>query len=92
VTLSFAATDPETVIFPRFDAYQEHSFQGTSMASPHVAGLAALLHSRGIISPAAKEGVIIGTALDVGSSGRDDQSGHGLIQPRTAVAGLAVRR
>jgi serine protease len=92
MTLAAGVTDPETVIFPRFDQYQEHSFQGTSMASPHVAGLAALLHSRGILTPAAKEAVIIGSALDVGATGRDNQAGHGLIQPRDALFGRGIRR
>jgi hypothetical protein len=62
------------------------------MAAPHVAAFAALLHSRGVTSPAAKEAVIKATALDVGTNGRDDASGYGLIQPVKALFGLGVNR
>jgi serine protease len=92
LTVRLADMDPETVIFPRFDRYEERSLQGTSMASPHVAGVAALLHSRGITDAAAKEAWIAATALDVGPRGRDDQTGAGLVQPRTALLGVGIRR
>lgn len=36
--------------------------QGTSMASPHVAGVAALIMSRGVTSPGAVSSIITGTA------------------------------
>jgi serine protease len=91
-TIDFSDSDFETVIIPRFDRYEERSFQGTSMAAPHVAGFAALLHSRGVISPQAKEAVIIATALDLPPNGRDNQFGHGLIQPRAALFGSGIRR
>jgi len=76
---------------PRFDRYEGSGFQGTSMAAPHVAGLAALLMSRGITSPAHVEGIITQTARDLGASGKDDEFGHGLIQPRAALFGLGIR-
>ena len=41
-------------------------YEGTSMATPHVAGVAALLMSRGITSPANVEGIIKATAKDLG--------------------------
>jgi serine protease len=80
------------VIFPRFDRYSERGFQGTSMASPHVAGLAALLVSQiPNITPAQIEFIIRTTAKDIGAAGRDDSFGHGLIQPRAALFGQGIR-
>ena len=81
------------VIRPRFDRYDKQAYQGTSMASPHVAGLAALIMSQTPgISPAMVERVIRNTAKDIGDPGRDDSFGNGLIQPRTALYGYSVNR
>lgn len=90
VTLDPDATDPLQVSVPRFDRYAEVGYVGTSMAAPHVTALAALLMSQGIKDPKAVEAVIKATALDLGSPGRDDQFGYGLIQPRTALFGLGI--
>ena len=79
-------------IFPRFDRYGEVDFQGTSMAAPHVAGVAALLWSRGIRNPAAIEALLRQTAFDLGAAGKDDTFGYGLVQPRQALYGQAIRR
>jgi len=81
-----------TVIFPRFDRYTEVPLQGTSMASPHVAGLAALLMSQGVTSPAAVEAIITRTAQDLGTKGKDNDFGYGLIQPRAALRGFGLIR
>ena len=81
-----------SVIFPRFDRYTDVPLQGTSMATPHVAGLAALLLSQGVSKPAAIEALIKATARDLGAKGRDDETGYGLIQPRTALRGFGVTR
>ena len=67
------------VIRPRFDRYDKQSYQGTSMASPHVAGLAALIMSQTPgISPAVVERIIRNTAKDIGDPGRDT-----LVRQRT---------
>jgi serine protease len=67
-------------------------FQGTSMATPHVSGFAALLMQQGITSPAAIEAAMKRFAIDKGPPGRDDQFGYGLIQPRATLRGLGLAR
>ena len=85
-------SDQFVLFFPRFDRYSEVFSQGTSMASPHVAGLAALLVSRmPTITPAAIEEIIRTTAKDIGTVGRDDSFGNGIIQPRVALFGRGIR-
>jgi serine protease len=83
---------PGVIVFPRFDGYIDTGEQGTSMASPHVAGLAALLTSQGVTNPAAVEALIKRTAIDLGAPGRDDEFGFGLIQPRVALRGFGLFR
>lgn len=84
--------DERFVLFPRFDRYADTPSQGTSMAAPHVAGLAALLISQGVTKPAAVEALITATARDLGAPGRDNSFGAGLIQPRAALRGFGVVR
>jgi serine protease len=76
-------------IFNRF----VYSFQqGTSMATAHVSGLAALLMDQGITTPAAVEHAIRAFATDLGPPGRDNETGYGLINPRATIRGLGLRR
>jgi subtilisin family serine protease len=67
------------------DGYEE--IAGTSQAAPHVAGVAALLVSRGVRGQAAVKR-ILDTATDLGPAGDDAQYGHGLVNARAALAGL----
>jgi serine protease len=65
---------------------------GTSAAAPHVAALAALLYRQGITDPVAIQRAIEMTATDLGSTGRDDQFGHGLINPTAALSGFGLNQ
>ncbi|MFM2124034.1 MAG: hypothetical protein RL328_485 [Acidobacteriota bacterium] len=58
---------------------------GTSMASPHVAGVAALVVACGITNPDSVKSRLTSTALDLGTAGRDDQYGYGLVQADKAA-------
>jgi serine protease len=77
---------------PRADVFSYEFFQGTSMATPHVSGFAALLIQQGITTPAAIEAAMKQFATDRGAAGRDDQFGHGLINPRATLRGLGLAR
>ena len=60
-------------------------YQGTSMATPHVSGTAALLYSDGVTSPDDIREALEFTALDLGDSGWDMYYGHGLINAYDAL-------
>jgi serine protease len=77
---------------PRFDAFAYFYFEGTSMATPHVAGVAALLYQQGIKSPVAIEAALKRFAKDLGPAGRDDQYGAGLIDARATLRGLGLAK
>jgi serine protease len=83
---------PEAVAAGVFNQYGFFFFQGTSMAAPHVAGLAALLMDQGITSPAAIEAALTRFARDLGTPGRNDETGHGVIRPRETLRGLGLAR
>jgi serine protease len=77
---------------PRFDAFTYEYFQGTSQATPHVSGFAALLIQQGITSPAAIEAAMKRYATDLGPAGRDNEYGVGLINPRASLRGMGLMK
>jgi serine protease len=64
-------------------------YEGTSMASPHVAATAALVIASGVIgpdpTPAAITARLEGTAKDLGNPGFDRRYGFGLVDAGNAV-------
>jgi subtilisin family serine protease len=62
---------------------------GTSMAAPHVTGVAALVWSeRPSLSPAQLRELLERTAKDLGPPGKDEEHGHGLVQASAALEEL----
>jgi serine protease len=83
---------PQALTRPTADAFAYYYFQGTSMATPHVAALAAMLMQQGVTDPAAVEAAIKQFARDLGRPGADSEYGAGLIQPRATLRGLGLAR
>ena len=83
-------TDPNGIYStgwtPTGDTYMY--MQGTSMATPHVTGLVALLMGAGLTDPDDIRSVLRSTARDLGSPGRDDYYGWGLIDAGAALEAI----
>jgi subtilisin len=82
---------PQPVCDAQGNCYKYGS--GTSMASPHVAGVAALVIATGVADTNGNgrindevRAVMNSTAQDLGSAGRDYQYGYGLVSAAAAVA------
>ena len=64
-------------------------FSGTSMATPHVSGLAALMLSAVPSATVAQlRTAIVSTAKDIGVAGRDDKTGAGRIDSLRSLSSL----
>ncbi len=68
------------------------AYQGTSMAAPHVAGVAALVISAGVTNPDRVEKILKETAQDLGAAGPDERYGHGLLNAAAAVQAARAER
>ena len=65
-------------------SWSYYFYEGTSMASPHVAAAAAMLMAKGATNVQA-ESMLKNNALDLGSAGADTTYGAGLIQVDKAL-------
>lgn len=65
-----------------FDYYL---YQGTSMATPHVSGVAALLVASGVAGPENVRQAMQSTAKDVGATGWDSGYGWGIVDAYKAL-------
>ncbi len=74
---------------PLFYSQDYDQLQGTSMATPQVAGLAALLFAKGWASNTDVRAIIESTADDLGDPGWDKYTGHGRINVDAAVSASA---
>ena len=71
--------------------YADRSFSGTSMAAPHVAGVAALALAAGRATTATGVArLLTRTALDLGPAGRDVAYGAGLVRADAALGVAAL--
>lgn len=69
-----------------------YGYSGTSMATPHVAAIAALMKSvNPNLTNADLRTLLQQTAQDIGPAGRDDQFGYGLVDAWEAVKEAASR-
>ncbi len=68
------------------------SASGTSMATPHVAGLVALMIASGITGPDAIRNMLHETAMDLGAQGRDAEYGWGLVNAHAAVTRSSITK
>lgn len=63
------------------------SWSGTSMAAPHVSGVAALVKdANSSLTPQELRSILQNTAIDLGDNGRDTKFGFGLVNTLDAIS------
>jgi PKD repeat protein len=83
-----AGTAASLILAPSHTSNAGYNWKaGTSMATPQVAGLAALLYSRGMTSAAAVRQRLIETADDLEAPAWDNRTGAGRINAYRAITG-----
>jgi serine protease len=85
-------SQPANLVAPKFNSLAFFFFIGTSQATPHVSGVAAMLMQQGITSPAAIEAALEKFATDRGAAGRDNEFGFGEINARNTLRGLGLAK
>jgi len=73
-----------------YTTFGYYSYQGTSMAAPHVAGVAALLISNGVTGPDNVREALESTAEDKGPVGWDTGYGWGIVDAYAALLSVAA--
>jgi subtilisin family serine protease len=87
--LSRVASSAQVVSHITFPASSYEAWSGTSMATPHVSAVAALVWScHPGLDAAAIRAALTSTARDLGDPGRDNAYGFGLVQARAALLSL----
>lgn len=77
---------PGVSIASTFAGGQYAALSGTSMAAPHVAGLAALVWTQNPgLSAAQVRDIVVRSAVDAGPPGRDPQYGYGVVNVSAAL-------
>lgn len=67
------------------DTFDYYLYQGTSMATPHVSGVAALLIANGVTGPENVRQAMQSTAKDMGATGWDSGYGWGIVDAYKAL-------
>lgn len=84
--LDQSGTVASSVVKP-YSGYED--WDGTSMATPHVSGVAALLWSSNpALTNVQIRNAMAATAMDLGADGRDNAYGYGLVQAKAALDSL----